>query len=73
LRDAGDIPHLAALLAPRRLVVAGAVTGAGRALGAVGSGRQFVFTRRGYSLLEASTDLIISSSSDAGEIATCLK
>ena len=32
LRDAGDIPQLAALLAPRKLVIAGGVRGDGTAL-----------------------------------------
>ncbi len=32
LRDVGDIPHLAALVAPRRVVIAGAVSGGGQGL-----------------------------------------
>ncbi len=32
LRDVGDIPHLVSLVAPRRVVLAGGVTGGGRAL-----------------------------------------
>jgi pimeloyl-ACP methyl ester carboxylesterase len=32
LRDVGDVPHLAALALPRRVVIAGGVTGGGKAL-----------------------------------------
>ena len=32
LRDVGDVQHLAALLAPRRLIIAGGVNGSGKKL-----------------------------------------
>jgi cephalosporin-C deacetylase-like acetyl esterase len=46
LRQAGDIPHLAALMAPRRLVVAGGVAGGGPSLAAPELDTAFAFTRQ---------------------------
>ena len=48
LREAGDIPHLAALISPRRLTIAGAVHGSGKALTADELKANFKFTRRFY-------------------------
>jgi len=48
LREAGDIPHLAALIAPRKLSIAGAVHGSGKALTAAELKVNFKFTRRFY-------------------------
>lgn len=50
LRDAGDIAQLAALIAPRRLVIAGGVTGGGAALDAAGRDAAFAFTRQAYAV-----------------------
>ncbi len=50
LRDAGDIPHLAALLAPRKLVVSGGVTGGGEALAADKLRELFAYTQKIYRL-----------------------
>ena len=48
LREAGDIPHLAALIVPRKLSIAGAVHGSGKALTAAELKANFKFTRRFY-------------------------
>ena len=48
LREAGDIPHLAALIAPRKLSIVGAVHGSGKALAAAELKANFKFTRRFY-------------------------
>ncbi|MBX3176664.1 MAG: acetylxylan esterase [Candidatus Hydrogenedentes bacterium] len=53
LRDAGDIAHIAALIAPRRLVMAGPVTGSGEPLAADTIGTVFAFTRDVYGLAGA--------------------
>ena len=53
LRDVGDIPQLAALIAPRKLVVAGGVTGGGQTLDEAALKRQFEFTARVYALQQA--------------------
>jgi hypothetical protein len=46
LREAGDIPHLAALIAPRRLTIAGAVHGSGKALTKPELNQNYEFTKR---------------------------
>ena len=48
LREVGDIPQLATLIAPRRLTIAGAVHGSGKALTAAELNANFKFTRRFY-------------------------
>ena len=51
LRDAGDVPHLASLVAPRKLMVSGAVTGGCEVLPATALGEQFAYTKNVYRLL----------------------
>jgi len=46
LREVGDIPHLATLIAPRRLTIAGAVHGSGKALTSAELKASFKFTGR---------------------------
>ena len=46
LREAGDIPNLAALIAPRKLTIAGAVHGSGKALTSAELKASFKFTGR---------------------------
>lgn len=53
VRDFGDIAHLAALVAPRRLVVAAPTAGNGRTLTANDVARTFDPTRRVYALEQA--------------------
>jgi len=48
LREVGDIPHLAALIAPRKLTIAGAVHGSGKALTEAELKDNFELTRRIY-------------------------
>ena len=48
LREVGDIPHLATLIAPRRLTIAGAVHGSSKALTAAELKANFESTRRFY-------------------------
>ena len=50
LREAGDIPHLAALLAPRPLEIDGGVTGGGQSLDADMLTTAFAFTRAVYAV-----------------------
>lgn len=51
LRDAGDIPHLAALVAPRPLVIGCGVTGGGQPLDAASLEAAFAFTRHAYAAI----------------------
>lgn len=48
LRDAGDVPHLAALAAPRRVVIGGGVNGGGQPLDEAALEAAFAFTRHAY-------------------------
>lgn len=59
LREVGDIPQIAALLAPRKLVIAGAVNGAGTALNADAVTENFDYTSKIYKLLAAEKQLLL--------------
>jgi hypothetical protein len=50
LRDAGDVAHLASIVAPRTLVVAGGVTGGGKPLDEAALHRVFEVTRQAYAI-----------------------
>jgi dienelactone hydrolase len=56
---AGDLPHLAALVAPRKLILAGGVNSAGKPLDAKGMTEAFAFPRKVYALLKAESSLVI--------------
>lgn len=68
VRDVGDIPRIAAILAPRKLVIASGVDGAGRELDQPSLRRQYDFLQRVYSLENAAAALSISDSMDAGRL-----
>jgi hypothetical protein len=69
LRDVGDIPHIAALLAPRKLLVAGAVTGGGEPLGAEALRDRFARTRDIYRLLGVDAHFTVMSADAPDELA----
>jgi len=73
VRDVGDIPHIAALIAPRKLVIAGGVTGGGKSLDEAALRQQFDFTRRVYEMEKAAAALTILSSTNAADIVKALK
>lgn len=73
LRDAGDVPHLAALLAPRPLVLAGGVAGGGQPLDAAALDAAFALTRQVYDLEGAAGHLRILPASDLDGIVERLK
>jgi hypothetical protein len=68
LSDAGDIPHLAALLAPRRLVIAGGVTGGGTLLDMQALTNNYHYTRKVYSLEKANNKLMILESTSSEDL-----
>ncbi len=68
LRDVGDVPHLASLVAPRRLVIAGGVAGNGKPLDAAELEEAFSATRRAYELEKAAGALRVEGSSDPGGV-----
>jgi hypothetical protein len=72
LFEAGDVPHLAALLAPRRLTVAGGLSSEGKALEQKPLEQAFAFTHKVYGLLKADTALLIQAQMKPEEIAARL-
>jgi len=73
VRDVGDIPQLAALIAPRQLVIAGAVTGSGKPLDAAALREQFTFTQRVYELQKSNAALTLLPSTSTEAIVQALK
>jgi dienelactone hydrolase len=68
----GDIPHLAALAAPRRLVVAGGITAEGKKLDNAGLQKSLAFTRKAYGLLKAEKMLKVSDTMKPAEVVDLL-
>ena len=65
LRDVGDIQHLAALVAPRRLAVIGGVAGGGKVLDDAALVASFPFTEAVYDLYGSDSELAIVSQEEA--------
>ena len=61
LRDVGDLPQIAALIAPRPLTIAGGVTGGGEVLDEAGLKSAYGFTEKVYSLTGQPSALKIRS------------
>ncbi|TVS09874.1 MAG: acetylxylan esterase [Planctomycetaceae bacterium] len=68
LRDAGDVNHLAALIAPRRLVIGGGVAGDGRPLDVAALDAGYAFTRQVYDVKDAAGELRVLTASKAAAI-----
>jgi hypothetical protein len=62
LRDAGDIPHLASLVAPRRLLIAGGRNGTGDRLSAEAINRNYAYTRQVFSVTGRGRSLTVTDS-----------
>jgi hypothetical protein len=72
VRDVGDISHLAALVAPRKLVIVGGVNGAGETLGEASLEHKYDFTQRVYTLEHAAGQFTVLSSTEVAAIMTKL-
>ena len=68
LRDAGDVANLAALIAPRRLVIGGGVAGDGRPVDVATLNAAYAFTRQVYDLKDAAGELRVLPGSKAAAI-----
>jgi hypothetical protein len=68
LRDAGDVPHLAGLIAPRKLLISGGVTPGGESVGPDALRDQFAFTRKIYRLFGADGHLAITAPEPARDL-----
>ena len=73
VRDVGDVPQLAALIAPRQLIIAGAVTGGGKSLDAAALREQFAFTQRVYELQKSNAALTLLPAASTEAIVQALK
>ncbi len=73
LRDAGDIPHLAALIAPRPVVIGGGVTGGGQPLDAAALEAAFTFTRQAYAASGVPDRLHVTAEADPDQLAEQFK
>jgi dienelactone hydrolase len=69
LLHAGDVPQLAALVAPARLIVAGGVSAAGKKLDAKGLAEAFAFTRKVYAAVKAEERLLVRGDLAAEKLA----
>ena len=68
LRDVGDVAQLAATISPRRLVVAGSVSGAGDALAEVELFETYEYTRAAYTLENSVDKFRIHPAADSQSI-----
>jgi dienelactone hydrolase len=73
LREVGDVAHLAALAAPKRIVIAGGVTGGGKALTGDELREAYRPATRVWGLLEAPEKMIIQEKADAAAVIAALK
>lgn len=64
LRDVGDIPHLAALALPRRVIIAGSVSGGGKALNDQQLQAAFRVTTQIAEIADASSAVVVTTKSD---------
>jgi dienelactone hydrolase len=72
LFEVGDVPHIAALLAPRRLTVAGGRSSEGKALDQKPLEQAFAFTQRMYRLLKAGDALLVKAQIKPEDVAARL-
>jgi hypothetical protein len=68
LLKAGDVPHLAALAAPGKLIVAGGSGADGKALEQKPLEAAYAFTRRVYGLMKASDNLVVKAPMKPAEV-----
>lgn len=73
VRDVGDIQHLAALIAPRRLIVAGPVSGGGKLLTEREAQKEFAFTQATYHLFGRNTEFTVTTSTNLTDLLRELK
>jgi pimeloyl-ACP methyl ester carboxylesterase len=64
VRDVGDVPHLAALALPRRVVIAGGVSGGGELLGEEELSRAYEISRNLATMTNQSDFFVIRANAD---------
>ena len=73
IRDVGDVPHLAALAAPKRIVIAGGVAGNGTPLTAEQLRAAYAPAVQVWDVLKAPKALSIDTNTDAAAVVAALK
>ncbi len=73
VKDVGDVAHLAALVAPRRVVIAGGVSGGGKRLDADRLRAAYRPAAHVWDLLGAKDGLTVLAGTDAGEVVRALE
>jgi dienelactone hydrolase len=73
LRDVGDVPHLAALAAPKRIVIAGGVTGSNQPLNAEQLREAYSPAAKTWAMLGAEKAFAVEAKSDAKRVIEMLK
>ena len=73
LRDVGDVPHIAALAAPKRVVIAGGMNGAGKPLTADQLRAAYAPATKAWDLLDARKSLIVEEQLDPAKVIAALK
>ena len=69
LRQVGDVSHLAALIAPRRLLIAGPVAGSGQAIEGKDQEAQFSYVRNIYNMRQGKEKLLVTGKLEAKDFA----
>ena len=73
LRDVGDVAHLAALVAPRRVVIAGGVSGGGKRLDAGPLREAYEPAARAFGLLGSGDAIKVLDTADAADVVKALR
>ena len=73
LRDVGDVAHIAALAAPKRIVIAGGVMGNGKMLTGEQLRAAYSPASKVWELLKAEKELVIEEKTDAAKVIAALK
>jgi cephalosporin-C deacetylase-like acetyl esterase len=73
VRDVGDVPHIAALAAPKRVVIAGGVMGSGKQLTGGQLREAYQPAAKVWELLKAQKELVVEESTDAAKVIAALK
>ena len=73
LREVGDVGHIAALAAPKRIVIAGGVSGGGKPLSGEQLREAYRPASRVWDLMKAPKELVIEEKMDAAAVIAALK
>jgi hypothetical protein len=73
LKHVGDVAHLAAMAAPRRVVIAGGVRGNGKPLTADELKTAYAPASKAWGLLKAGGELVVTADADGAAVVKALK